>query len=254
MILNYEYQQAKNATSQKTLVFIHGLFGSLSNLGMLVRAFESEYAIVQLDVRNHGESEHDDQVTYELMADDVMQTLKHLNIQHFSVIGHSMGGKVAMKLADIAGGLLERIIILDIAPFAYQRRHHDQIFESLKAVEHAHITTRKEATEIMQANIQEPGVIQFLLKSFQQGQWKFNVKALHDNYANIISWQEIDPCMKPILFLKGEHSDYISEDEHYEAIDKQFPFAQLVVVKNSGHWLHAEKTIEVTDQIKRFFQ
>lgn len=254
MLLNYEYQQAKKEIRKGTLVFIHGLFGSLSNLGMLVRAFENEYSIVQLDLRNHGESAHDQQVTYELMAQDVMQTLRHLNIQNFSVIGHSMGGKVAMKLTEIAGDQLERIVVLDIAPFAYQQRHHDQIFESLKSVQRSHISTRKEATEMMQTHIKELGVIQFLLKSFQQGEWKFNVRALQNNYGNIISWQEIAPWLKPTLFLKGEHSDYISQDEHYESIEKQFPFAQLSVIQSAGHWLHAEQTIEVTDQIKRFFQ
>lgn len=254
MLLNYQYQQAKSETHQGTLVFIHGLFGSLSNLGMLVRAFENDYAIVQLDLRNHGESGHDDQIDYMVMAQDVLETLAHLNIQQFSVIGHSMGGKVAMKLTEIAGERLESIAILDIAPFAYQQRHHDQIFEALIAVEQAQVSTRKEATEIMQSYIQEMGVIQFLLKSFQQGQWKFNVKALLAHYENITSWQEIEPWMKPTLFLKGEHSDYISQDAHFESIQDQFPFSQLIIIKNAGHWLHAEQTIEVTDQIKRFFQ
>ena len=242
MLLNYQYQQAKSETHQGTLVFIHGLFGSLSNLGMLVRAFENDYAIVQLDLRNHGESRHDDQIDYLVMAQDVLETLAHLNIQQFSVIGHSMGGKVAMKLTEIAGEGLESIAILDIAPFAYQQRHHDQIFEALIAVEQAQVSTRKEATEIMQSYIQEMGVIQFLLKS------------LLAHYENIISWQEIEPWMKPTLFLKGEHSDYISQDAHFESIQDQFPFSQLIIIKNAGHWLHAEQTIEVTDQIKRFFQ
>lgn len=254
MILNYEQNSVEIGVSKGTLIFIHGLFGSLSNLGMLVRAFETEYDTVQIDLRNHGDSNHDDTMNYAVMAQDVLDTLDHLNVGHFSVIGHSMGAKVAMKLTELANERLEKLVILDMSPFAYQERHHDLIFEALIAVENADVKTRKDATHIMQDYIKELGVIQFLLKSFEQGRWKFNVEALYKNYAAIISWENIQVWNKPTLFLKGENSDYILIEKHLNAIKLQFPIAEIEIIHNAGHWLHAEQTNLVLDRLKAFLK
>ena len=252
MILNYQYHLPEQNNKKVTLVFIHGLFGSLSNLGMLVRAFEQEYPILQVDLRNHGESGHSLIMNYEVMAQDVLETINQLKIQNFIVIGHSMGGKVAMQLAQYAAERLKKLIILDIAPVAYQQRHHDEIFEALITVENAEIQSRKEATEIMQNYIKEIGVVQFLLKSFAQGQWKFNVKALIENYQNIIDWNEQNVWAGETLFIRGGRSDYLAKSEYVEKINKAFPHAIIDTVENAGHWLHAEKTAEVTDLILNF--
>ena len=96
------------------MVFIHGLFGSLSNLGMLARHFLEQTTTVQIDVRNHGLSSHSDEVNYQIMAEDILETLASLNIKKFIAVGHSMGGKIAMKLADLASDLIEKLVVLDI--------------------------------------------------------------------------------------------------------------------------------------------
>lgn len=253
MILNYQIQQAEQPSDLEPIVLIHGLFGSLSNLGMLARAFDQR-TIIQLDVRNHGLSEHSAQMNYDLMAQDVLDTLDELNISKFSLIGHSMGGKISMKVAENAENRVVRLIVLDITPFAYQENHHEQIFKALFAVQEAAPQSRVQATEIMKQFVREDMVIQFLLKSFTQGKWRFNLNAIFAHYSEILSWNEISPYTDPVLFLRGGVSPYIHKPEHFEAIQQQFPNAEVKEILNAGHWLHAEKTDEVLLEIQNFLK
>ncbi|WP_374527309.1 alpha/beta fold hydrolase [Acinetobacter sp.] len=253
MILNYQIQKAEQPSNLEPIVLIHGLFGSLSNLGMLARAFDQR-TVIQLDVRNHGLSEHSEQMNYDLMAQDVLDTLDELNIQKFSLIGHSMGGKISMKVAEKAENRVVRLIVLDITPFAYQENHHEQIFKALFAVQEAAPQSRVQATEIMKQFVREDMVIQFLLKSFTQGKWRFNLNAIFAHYSEILSWNEINPYTSPVLFLRGGVSPYIHKPEHFAAIQQQFPNAEIKEILNAGHWLHAEKTDEVLLEIQNFLK
>lgn len=253
MILNYEYHQKLEGETHP-LVFIHGLFGSLSNLGMLARAFQNSHSVIQLDLRNHGKSPQSTEMDYREMANDVLETLDVIGIDKFSVIGHSMGGKVAMQLALISERV-EQLVVLDIAPFAYQERHHDEIFKALIAVQNAQIQSRQQAVEIMREYIHSDMVIQFLLKSFSKGQWLFNVDALYKQYDQIIGWENIgNTWQQPVLFIKGGESPYISNTEHTKAIEHQFPQAKIVEVEGAGHWLHAEKTAKVVEEIQNYLE
>jgi esterase len=253
MQLHYQYNAHENSKA-KTLVFIHGLFGSLSNLGMLARALQADYATLQIDLRNHGLSEHSDEHHYDVLAQDVVDTLDHLSIQEFSVIGHSMGGKVAMRLADIAKDRLDKLVVLDITPIASRDYNHNEIFQALIAVDEANISTRQQATEIMQHYIHEPMVIQFLLKSFNKGKWLFNVNVLQQHYTDILAWKIQQPWQKPCLFLRGEHSDYLTKPEHFQAVQQQFPNAEIVLIEDSGHWLHGEKPQHVLNEIQKYLK
>ncbi|WP_180165528.1 alpha/beta fold hydrolase [Acinetobacter sp. YH12049] len=253
MILNYEYHQKLEGETHP-LVFIHGLFGSLSNLGMLARAFQNSHSVIQLDLRNHGKSPQSTEMNYREMANDVLETLDVIGIDKFSVIGHSMGGKVAMQLALISERVVQ-LVVLDIAPFAYQERHHDEIFKALIAVQNAQIQSRQQAVEIMREYIHFDMVIQFLLKSFSKGQWLFNVDALYKQYDQIIGWENIENTwQQPVLFIKGGESPYISKVEHTNTIEQQFPNAKIVEIEGAGHWLHAEKTTEAIEQIQNYLE
>lgn len=252
MQLHVEQNYIQFPEQHRTLVLIHGLFGSLSNLGMLARVLQQNYHVIQIDLRNHGKSPHDEAMNYTVMAQDVVDTLNRLGIEVFAVIGHSMGAKVAMKLSELVPQRLEQMIILDMAPFSYPKNHHDQIFKALFSVQNAQVSTRKEATEIMQKDIHDEGVILFLLKSWQKGQWQFNLNALHASYSKIIAWDKIEVWSKPVLFICGENSDYVSQQEHKEAIKQQFTNFKLLTINDTGHWLHAEKTNEVLTAIQDF--
>ena len=252
MILNYQIHLNETTSIKPPLIFIHGLFGSLSNLGMLARTFYESHSVVQIDVRNHGHSTHSLEMNYADMAQDILNTIDSLNISKFSAFGHSMGGKIAMQLANRAGERLEQLVILDIAPFAYTENHHDQIFKALFAVQNAKAENRQQATQIMREYLNEEMVIQFLMKSFSQGQWLFNVEALFNHYSDILSWETIQPWQKQALFIRGDKSAYISKAQHFNAIQQQFPNATIKMIEGAGHWLHAEKPQQVLDEINQY--
>lgn len=249
MILNFE-QTALHA--QRPLVLIHGLFGSIGNLGMLARGLQADYSVIQVDVRNHGHSPHAAEMPFQAMAQDIIDTLDQIGVREFGVIGHSMGGKIAMQLTAVAPKRVQDLVVLDMSPFAYRENHHDQIFKALFAVQQAQPESRKQATEIMQQFIQENMVNQFLLKSFDQGQWRFNLNAIFAQYAEILNWQKIPAWSNPALFIRGGRSHYISTEQHHTAIAAQFPQARLQSIDSAGHWLHAEQPQQVLQYVQDY--
>ena len=251
MVLNYQLHHHETSTVSP-MIFIHGLFGSLSNLGVLARHFSEQRTVIQIDVRNHGLSGHSSDINYQLMAEDVLETLSSLNVHKFVVVGHSMGGKIAMKLADLAREQTEKLIVLDITPIQYHENHHAEIFQALFAVQQENVASRLQAAKIMRKYLHEEMVIQFLLKSFNKGQWLFNVQALFDHYPDIMAWEKVEKINRPALFLRGGDSFYISKPEHFAAINEQFSQAKIEVIENTGHWLHGEKPDEVIKHMQAF--
>lgn len=249
-LLNYKLEG-----NGQTVVLIHGLFGSLDNLGLLARDLKNDHQVLSLDLRNHGLSFHCDEHNYDLMAQDVNQLLEHLNLTSVIVIGHSMGGKVAMKLADIAAPKISQLVVLDMSPVAYTQRRHDNVFAGLDAVLAQKPTSRSEVMSILAQHIEMEGVRQFLGKSLMSDQnvmtWRFNVAALKAHYAEILGWNIIAKCRIPTLFIKGADSDYLTT-QHQPMVQAQFSQAKAHVIANTGHWLHAEKPAEVLRAIRKF--
>ncbi|WP_455427386.1 esterase [Dryocola sp. LX212] len=251
MKLNARLQTAQQSTSNSPVVLIHGLFGSLDNLGVLARDLGQDRTLLQLDLRNHGLSGRSDEMSYLAMAQDVLETLDEYGIEKAIVIGHSMGGKVAMTLTSIAPERIDKLVLIDIAPVDYHVRRHDEIFAAINTVSEAGIKTRTQAAALMREHIKEEGVIQFLLKSFADGVWKFNVPVLWNQYEQIVGWQTLPACDLPALFIRGGDSPYVDES-HREALLSQFPKARAHVVAGAGHWVHAEKPEAVLRAIHRF--
>ena len=251
MKLNARLQSAQQSTSNSPVVLIHGLFGSLDNLGVLARDLGQDRTLLQLDLRNHGLSERSDEMNYPAMAQDVVETLDEYGIEKAIIIGHSMGGKVAMALTAVAPERIDKLVLIDIAPVDYHVRRHDEIFAAINAVTEAGIKTRSQAAARMREYIKEEGVIQFLLKSFAEGVWKFNVPVLWDQYEQIVGWQPLPAWDHPALFIRGGASPYVDES-HREALLSQFPKARAHVVAGAGHWVHAEKPEAVLRAIHRF--
>ncbi|KAB8313023.1 esterase [Erwinia endophytica] len=252
MKLNVRLQSEQSAISGSPVVLIHGLFGSLDNLAVLARGLKDNHPIVQIDVRNHGLSPHATEMNYLLMAQDVLETLDNLGIDQFAVIGHSMGGKIAMTLTALVPERVKHLVVIDMAPVAYPERHHDTVFTALNAVSEAGVKLRSEAAVIMHPLIEDEGVIQFLLKSFHQGEWRFNVPVLWQCYDNIIGWQPVPAWRHPTLFIRGERSPYLADD-YRDVLLAQFPLARAHVIAGAGHWVHAEKPDAVLRAICRFF-
>ncbi|WP_117233392.1 alpha/beta fold hydrolase [Vibrio maerlii] len=237
------------------LVLIHGLFGSLDNLGILARTLKDTFQVISVDLRNHGQSFHSDSHSYTNMAQDVIQVLEHLNIETAIFVGHSMGGKVAMKVASIEPKKASKLVVLDMAPVDYQVRRHDDVFHAIQQTESAAPQSRAAAMAILDSHLKVPGVAQFLGKSLYKAeshmQFRFNTPSLISNYADIIGWDEGDANNVATLFVKGGDSDYLMAN-HQSAIQRQFPNSKAHIIANTGHWLHAEKPQEVLRVINKF--
>lgn len=251
MKLNSRAQSAQNPHNNSPVVLVHGLFGSLDNLGILARDLVADYDILQVDMRNHGLSPRDPQMTYAAMAQDLLDTLDDLQLEKATFIGHSMGGKAVMALSALAPERIDGLVAIDIAPVDYHVRRHDEIFAAINAVTAAGAATRQQAAAIMREHLQEEGVIQFLLKSFVDGQWRFNVPVLWDQYSHIVGWQQVPAWPHPALFIPGGNSPYVS-DEYRDALLAQFPQARAHVIAGAGHWVHAEKPEAVLRAIRRY--
>lgn len=251
-LLNFQFYPLKQATNRPTLVFIHGLFGDMNNLGIIARAFSEEYSILLVDLRNHGRSFHSSEMNYSLMAQDLLKTLAHLSLKDVVLIGHSMGGKTAMYTAAQSPELIKKLIVIDIAPVQYEHRHRS-IFEGLFAVKEAQVETRQQAKPILARYIPEESIQQFMLKSFNiqsKDKFRFNLTALKQNYSHIMDW---DNCFypHPTLFIKGGVSDYILP-EYRQSVLEQFPRATSFTINGCGHWVHAEKPEAIVRIMKRF--
>lgn len=252
MKLNVRLQSEQSVTDDSPVVLIHGLFGSLDNLSVLARGLKAERQIIMIDVRNHGLSPRSSDMHYAAMAQDVIETLDSLGIDRCEVIGHSMGGKIAMAMTALAPDRMAKVVVIDMAPVAYVERHHDAIFLALNAVIESSLKSRSEAAVVMRQTVKEDSVIQFLLKSFHDGEWRFNVPVLLANYDQLIDWQPLPAWQGAILFIRGELSPYLA-DKYRDALLEQFPQARAHVIAGAGHWVHAEKPDAVLRAIRRFF-
>jgi len=246
-------QTAQQSHTASPIVLVHGLFGSLDNLGVLARELVTDFDIVQVDMRNHGLSPRSDEMNYPAMAQDLLDTLDELSIDKATLIGHSMGGKAVMAATRIAPERIDKLVAIDIAPVDYKVRRHDEIFAAINAVTEAGATTRQEAAALMRQHIPEDGIIQFLLKSFAAGEWRFNVPTLWDQYPHIVGWDTVPAWDHPALFIRGGNSPYVDES-HRDALLAQFPQARAHVIAGAGHWVHAEKPQAVVRAIRRYLE
>lgn len=235
---------ASSAGKGPSLILLHGLFGAGDNLGGVRRRLQHRFRVHSLDLRNHGQSPHADSMSYPEMAADVAAWMADNGLASAAMLGHSMGGKVAMELALSAPDRVERLIVADIAPVAYAP-HHEGILEGMQALATESLASRKEADQALSAFIEDGRVRQFLLTNLVPAstgfRWRLNVPGLISCYPQIMAAPRASgPYTGPVLFLKGGDSDYIDKTCQ-EPTEKRFPGAQLRVVPGAGHWLHAEK-------------
>src|SRR5688572_17721819 len=208
------------------LIIMHGLFGTSDNWNTLAKKYAEHFTTYVIDLRNHGQSPHSEEWNYEVMADDVAELLKDEDVPRAHIMGHSMGGKVAMFMADKYGPSINKLVVADIAPKNYPP-HHDLILAALNGLDLDAITTRKEAEAYMAANIEEPGVRQFLLKSLYWNDsklaWRFNLPVITHQIENV--GQELTGSIYfegPTLFIRGEKSNYITDND-IDLILEHFP-------------------------------
>jgi len=239
------------------LIILHGLFGNSDNWATLAKQFGEHYTTFTPDLRNHGQSPHVADMSYEEMAEDVRYFMEGQWVHHAYLMGHSMGGKVAMQLALNHPELVDKLIIVDMAPRKYPGGH-EEIFQTMLDLKPEQIESRKEAEDQIAKRIPEKAIQQFLLKNLLYDQhlkaykWRINLPAIYEAYPSILEEVESGtPFEKPVLFLYGGRSSYVREEDKSDII-KLFPQAKFEEVADAGHWVHAEQPKAVYDAVRRF--
>ena len=238
------------------LVLLHGLFGQSDNwFGVAPRLAEKFHVLIP-DLRNHGRSPHHPEMNYPLMAADVEKFFAEHKIESAQVIGHSMGGKVAMQFALDFPARVKKLVVVDMAPRAYARIH-DKIFAALLALDLAAFQTRQQIEDALAPEIPSLNLRRFLLKNLGRDErgklvWKMNLRGVAENYFHLgevlAAQNHFD---KPALFLRGGKSDYINAADEVE-IRRLFPAAKIETVATAGHWLHADAPEEFVRLVLKF--
>ncbi|NIV71374.1 MAG: alpha/beta fold hydrolase [Calditrichae bacterium] len=239
------------------LIIMHGLFGLSDNWMSIGRDLAEKYHIFLVDMRNHGQSPHSDFFNYEVMAADIQEFMLDNHIWEAVLMGHSMGGKVAMTLAQQFPLKVKKLIVVDIAPKSYQTSFFEEILEHLKSIDISKVKSREEIDEQLAEKISDPGIRQFLLKNVARKdkhsfEWKINLEGVKKNLSDIVTkFPGNKVFKKPTLFIKGEKSDYITSED-YPTLKKMFPNAEIVTIANASHWLHVEAPEAFLEKVHQF--
>lgn len=240
------------------LIILHGLLGSLDNWQSIAKKIaEHGFTVYIIDQRNHGRSPHSAEFNYHLLSADLLEFMQQHGIAKAHLLGHSMGGKTVMQFALQHPEKVEKLIVADIVPAAFDDRHSD-VFEALFAANAGKANSREEVQQVLREKLQDETTVQFLMKSLVRNDdgtgfsWRFNTEALWKNYGNIS--EEISaaqPYTGETLFIKGERSTYINTG-NYSSIAELFVNHQLVEIQGTGHWVHAEKPAEFIAEVLHF--
>jgi len=250
------HQLIDEDSSKPWFVILHGLFGSSPNFTSLAKALAPHYRVIRMDLPNHGRSYHTPEHNYPLMAKAVLDSLDQLGVEQFSLLGHSMGGKVAMQIAAQATSRLENLIVVDISPVAYPLNSHSDVLKALNGVDFTVASSRQDIDAQMAPFVTDPNLRQFLMTNLSRVaggfEWRVNLPVLTRDYANIAAAPDLPASYeKSCLFIRGGASDYIT-DEHSALIKNHFPNMQLDTIDGAGHWLHAEKPLEFWQSLSKF--
>ena len=246
------------SASGAPLVILHGLYGNQGNWAAAARAFSDTFAVYALDARNHGQSEWATSMTLQEMARDVVETLQGLGLEQVDLIGHSMGGKIAMLVALQHPQLVRALVVVDIAPVDYHKPV-DGVLQAMLQLPLQNIGSRAQADQLLAHSIEEVGVRNFLLTNLVRSdsggfRWRINLPVIAEFFGALTGWQEPEQaCPNPTLFIRGELSPYILP-EHQQQTMRQFPNAQVKTVAGAGHWVHSEKPEAVQRLIRNFLQ
>lgn len=237
------------------IVILHGLFGSSDNWQTLGKKFAENFEVYLVDQRNHGHSPKSNEFNYQLLSDDLYKLITDLELENIILIGHSMGGKTVMNFAQQHPDLIEKLIVVDIGPKAYPM-HHNIILEGLNSLDLSSIKSRGQADKQLSKYIEDEGVRQFLLKNLywvEKGQlgWRINIPILEEKMPDIIAAIPEDIVYSPTLFIRGEKSNYIVEDD-FQNIYDQFPNSEIETIYDVGHWVHAENPFSFYNMVMDF--
>jgi pimeloyl-ACP methyl ester carboxylesterase len=239
------------------LLILHGLFGFSDNWQTLAKGLADQHLVITPDLRNHGRSPHLEAHSYPLMAED----LRHFMERHWmfsaALMGHSMGGKVAMQLALSHPEMVERLVVVDMEP-GQAEDNHSSIFRALLDMDLSKMQSRQDAEAYLADRIRDTGTRQFLLKNITREDdgrfsWKMNLPVLWRHYADVLAPVGGGVFDKPALFVRGGLSDYV-KDTDLPRIHSLFPQAEVVRIEGAGHWVHADKPKELLALVREFLR
>jgi pimeloyl-ACP methyl ester carboxylesterase len=228
------------------VIILHGLFGMLDNWRTIAKHLESKYKCILVDLRNHGRSPHHPEMNYEIMAGDIHELMNDLQIDQAVLMGHSMGGKVAMQFALTYPDRISHLIVIDIAPREYPP-HHQDVIDAIESLDPSTLHSRADAENALRKYLNDDeDTIQFLLKNISRlpeggFQWKANMTGIISQYPQLMdAIINTVPFDKPVLFIAGEKSNSIRKED-LTGIEKLFPNTKFVTIRNAGHWVHADQ-------------
>lgn len=239
----------------KPLVILHGLFGFSDNWQTHAKKLAEYYEVTLVDLRNHGHSGWSDEFSYALMVQDLHELLTDLGIQKPILLGHSMGGKLAMHFDQTYPNSIEKLLVVDMGVKAYPP-HHAHILAAIHAIDLTKMSARSEAEAILKTFVESEGIRQFLLKNLyweEKGKlaWRVNFPVLEASMTEILSALPAQESFTPTLFIRGLLSNYILDDD-IPVLESYFPDSQLASIPNAGHWVHAEAPEAFLDAVLSF--
>lgn len=241
------------------LLFLHGLFGSSANWRGIARRFENDHHVLVPDLRNHGQSPHDPDVSYAAQAADVAELLDRCGAPAAILVGHSMGGKVAMHLALHHAERVAALVCVDIAPVAYPVDRFGPVFEGLAAVEPQSLVSRQQADErlapFLSARALRSYLLQNLVKDETGWRWRLNLDALERGMVELSDFPAREHREYPgdSLFVYGGNSPYV-QPEHGSVIRRLFPFARMRQIAGAGHWVFSDQPEAFSDALGSFLR
>lgn len=250
------YYRQSGSELNPPLLFLHGLFGSSVNWGRIVRHFEKRYHCIVPDLRNHGRSPHDADVSYHALVEDVGELMRELSLESVHLVGHSMGGKAAMVMALLQPRRVNSLVVVDIAPVNYAHSFSG-IVGALGRINLHTLVRREEADAQLSTSLADAAVraylLQNLVKSGGRWRWRVGLENLAAGAAEVINFPQMQGqgFAGDTLFLYGARSGYV-DDRGREAARRLFPRAAFVEVEDAGHWLYAEQPQQFIRHVERF--
>jgi esterase len=257
--------------SGPALVILHGLYGSSDNWMGIANSLKNDFEVFVPDLRNHGQSPKNHVMSYDSMRNDIHEFFITNNIEKAVLLGHSMGGRVAIDFALNFQEKISHLVVADISPRPYSEsrnhnlvfKHHQYIIKQLLEVSVNDFNDRKQIFELLIKKLYDERLVNFLLKNLKKNKdsgfyWTINLPVIAAELDSILkgaSKIDLDKFINttgfPVLFLKGSLSSYLTSDD-YPFIRKLFPFAEIEEIEEAGHWLHAEQPVIFVNKLRDF--
>lgn len=243
----------------KPVIILHGIFGMSDNWQTFGKRLAENYQVFLIDQRDHGRSPHTDEFSYPILAEDLKNFVEQHQIKEPHLIGHSMGGKTVMEFLLSYPQIASSSVIVDMGVKKYTGGH-EFILDALASVPMDRVQSRKEAQNILSEKIDNQGVVLFLMKNFSRKKeggyrWKINLPLLQKAYKQLMAHdlRTRESLESEVLFVRGGASNYILEEDLID-IKAVFPQSQIKTIDNAGHWIHAERPVELLDVISTYFR